>query len=125
MHILRTKQQHTVDTPNGNRVTPLATPRLGAGEVTVIRQRQVPGGFNPTHTQSREEVLVLLSGRVTVGSGEERSELLAGDTLIVPAHTPHQIVNTGSTDAEWLIVSPTGMQFFREDGEEMRPGWIA
>lgn len=68
--------------------------------------------------------MVLLSGRVTVSSGDERAELSPGDTLIVPAHTPHRVDNTGDTDAEWLIISPAGMQFFRETGEEASPPWI-
>lgn len=120
----RAEDTQAIETPNGNYGTSLATPRLGATEVTVVRQRQVPGGFNPTHVQNREEVMVLLSGRVTVSSGDERIELFSGDTLIVPAHTPHRVDNTGDTDAEWLIISPAGMQFFRETGEEASPPWI-
>ncbi|THF84345.1 cupin domain-containing protein [Deinococcus sp. KSM4-11] len=115
---------HAIETPNGNHGTSLATPRLGATEVTVVRQRQTPGGSNPTHVHSREEVMVLLSGQVTVSSGEERIDLFPRDTLIVPAQTPHRVDNTGTVDAEWLIISPAGMQFFRDTGEEASPPWI-
>ena len=118
------QDQQPIESPNGNVGTALATPSLGAQEVSVVRQRQVPGGFNPAHTQSREEVMVLLSGQVSVSGGEQPTELRAGDTLIVPANTLHRIDNTGPVDAEWLIISVAGVQFFREDGAEARPGWL-
>lgn len=124
MIVIRTHDTQAIETPNGNVGTSLATPRLGARDVTVVRQRQTPGGFNPTHTQSREEVMILLAGTVTVSGGDERFDLSAGDALIIPAQTPHRVDNTGGTDAEWLIVSPVGMQFFRETGEEASPPWI-
>jgi len=118
------QDQQPIESPNGNFGTALATPSLGAQEVSVVRQRQVPGGFNPAHTQSREEVMVLLSGQVSVSGGEQPTELRAGDSLIVPANTLHRIDNTGPVDAEWLIISVAGVQFFREDGAQARPGWL-
>jgi mannose-6-phosphate isomerase-like protein (cupin superfamily) len=80
--------------------------------------------FNPAHTQSHEEVMVLLTGSATVTSGYERSLLEAGDTLIVPARTTHRVDNTGTVDAEWLIISPAGVQCYRETGEEAHPAWL-
>lgn len=124
MIVIRAADTQAIETPNGNHGTSLATPRLGATEVTVVRQRQAPGGFNPTHIQNREEVMVLLSGHVTVSSGDERVALSPNETLIVPANAPHRVDNTGDTDAEWLIISPSGMQFYRETGEEASPPWI-
>ncbi|WP_161882874.1 cupin domain-containing protein [Deinococcus alpinitundrae] len=118
------QDQQPIESPNGNFGTALATPSLGAQEVSVVRQRQTPGGFNPAHTQNREEVMVLLSGQVTVSGGEQPTELRAGDTLIVPANALHRIDNTGPVDAEWLIISVAGVQFFREDGAQARPGWL-
>ncbi|ADV67648.1 cupin domain-containing protein [Deinococcus maricopensis] len=124
MNVIRAHDTHALETPNGNHGTSLATPHLGANEVTVVRQRQVPGGFNPTHTQTREEIMVMLAGHVTISSNEARIDLAPGDTLIVPPHTPHRVDNAGPTDAEWLIISAAGMQFFRETGEEATPPWI-
>ena len=124
MVVIRVQDTRSIETPNGNHGAALATPSLGATEVTVVRQRQTPGGFNPAHTQSREEVMVLLSGEITVSAGDERFELVSGDTLIVPAGVLHRVDNSGAVDAEWLIVSAAGGQFFREGGEEARPAWM-
>ncbi|THF68157.1 cupin domain-containing protein [Deinococcus sp. Arct2-2] len=124
MITIRAGDTQAMETPNGNYGTSLATPRLGATDVTVVRQRQTPGGFNPPHVQNREEIMVMLAGRVTVTSGDQSVELSPSDTLIVPAHTVHRVDNTGDANAEWLIISPAGMQLFRETGEEASPPWI-
>lgn len=123
MHVIHDKDTQTLETPNGNFGTSLATPNIGAHDVSVIRQRQLPGGFNPIHTHDREEVMILIAGGVTLSSGEERVVLSAGDTVIIPANTPHRLDNTGDTDAEWLIISAAGVRFYRETGEEAYPDW--
>ena len=125
MIVLRTQDQQTTVTPNGNTVTPLATPSRGAHEVSVVRQSQTPGGFNPPHSQNREEIMVQLAGQVTVTSGGGRSAVLSpGDTLTMPANTTHQVQNTGDADAEWLIIFAAGMHFVGENGVAISPEWI-
>ncbi|AZI42464.1 cupin domain-containing protein [Deinococcus psychrotolerans] len=124
MIVHRAQHNQFIPSPNGNTGAALATPSLGAQEVSVVRQHQIPGGFNPVHTQDHEEVMVLLSGSVTISSGEERVALAAGDSLIVPPQTLHRVDNTGPTEAEWLIVSVAGVRLFREDGEEACPAWL-
>ncbi len=47
-----------------------------------------------------------LNGIVSVMVGDEEVELSAGDALIVPAHTPHQIANRGDAQAEWPLAAP-------------------
>jgi hypothetical protein len=44
-------------------------------------------------------------------------------TLIIPAQTVHQIENTDQVEAEWLLIGPRGIQFFRPNGEEVVPEW--
>src|SRR5258708_16908882 len=90
----------------------LATPRRGATEVTVIRQRQDPGTTLTLHYHKHEEVIVLLAGTITALVGDKRVQVAPGDTLIVPGQTLHQIENTGQDEAEWLLIRPPGMQFF-------------
>ena len=101
----------------------LATPRRGATEVSVIRQRQEPGATNPFHYHNREEVMVQLAGTVSVLVGDERVEVAPGDTLIIPSQTVHQIENTDQVEAEWLLIGPSGMQFFLPNGQEVVTEW--
>lgn len=124
MKILQAQHRQTFVTPNA-AVTPLATPSLGAAQVSVIRQRMAPGHQNPSHIQTHEEVMVMLGGAVTLTVEGESAALHAGDTAIIPAQTPHSLCNTGQEDAEWLIVCPADMQFLGPDGGPMTPEWAS
>lgn len=112
-----------IETPGGNAGAAIASPSRGAGEVSVIRQRQQPGGFNPPHSHDREEVMVVLSGSVTIALAEETVALASGDAMIVPAGTSHQVENSGDRPAEWLLVAPAGIRFFHATGDEAHPVW--
>ena len=102
----------------------LATPSRGAGEVSVIRQRQEPGAAAPPHLHDREEVMVQLSGSARVAVGEEVFELSPGDALVVPAGAEHRVEGVGDSVGEWLIVAPAGVRFFSPaDGREVSPSW--
>jgi quercetin dioxygenase-like cupin family protein len=123
MIIKRTQEVPAIESPNGNHGTAIATPSVGATEVSVVRQRQIPGGFNPAHSHNVEEVMVMLEGSVTVSAPEENVVIHAGDAVILAAGVLHRVENTGTINAEWLIVSKAGVKFFRENGDEAVPGW--
>lgn len=123
MIIRRYADLNRIPTPGGNESAAVATPSHGASTISIVRQRVQPGGGNPAHTHDQEEALVLLSGNVTLTVGGEGVELAAGDTAIVPASTPHQVSNTGSAPAEWLLVALGGVRFFHTSGEEAFPEW--
>lgn len=107
----------------GNFAGGLATSSRGAEEMSVIRQRQAPGASNPPHSHDREEVTVVLSGSVRITAEGEEAELSAGDALIVPAHTVHQVQTVGNAEAEWLLAAPSGVRFLFADGREASPPW--
>jgi quercetin dioxygenase-like cupin family protein len=107
----------------GNFAGGVATPSRGATEVSVVRQRQVPGAANPSHSHDREEVMVVLSGTVKVTAEKEDAELSAGDALIVPASVVHRIETIGEAEAEWLLAAPAGVRFLFADGREVSPPW--
>ena len=123
MSIVRQSQVNLIPSPNGNRSGSVATAGHGAREVSVIRQRQRPAGFNPLHYHDREEVLTVLAGSIRVTIDSIAHEISTGDTVIVPAQSAHMIENTGASDAEWLLIAPAGVQFFQADGEQMSPAW--
>lgn len=123
MKVVRHSDVEFIETPNGNTSGGIATPKWGATEVNVIRQRELAGGKNPPHRHNREEVMVLLAGEVTVAVGDETQTLMAGDAVIVPANTVHHIANTGRETAEWLIISSGGRIFITPNGEEVIPPW--
>lgn len=123
MNVIRASEISYQETPGANRTAGIATPSRGAREVSVIRQRQQPGGGNPAHTHDREEVMLVTAGSVEVRIGDDGVRLGAGDTLVIPAGTAHRLANTGDVDAEWLLIAPAGVGFFHANGERADPVW--
>jgi quercetin dioxygenase-like cupin family protein len=52
-----------------------------------------------THTDSAEEVLVVLDGEVEFVVGDERRRASAGAIAVVPAEVPHDVIGVGDTPA--------------------------
>lgn len=123
MKLLRFESLELVPTPGGNESAGLATHETGATEISLVYQRQAPGGTNPKHFHNCEEVMRQLAGQSTVAIDEDEILLMPGDTLIVPANTSHSIRNLGAETSEWLIISRQDVRFFKEDGTELRPTW--
>ena len=109
----------------GNAAGPVATPSTGATGVSVIRQRQAPGGIGPHHHHDREEVVLLLSGSIAIHAGAERAVLHPGDAVVLPAELIHRVETLGAEPAEWLLIAPGGVGFFGTDGERVSPPWAA
>ncbi len=121
MYVIRNEELEFIETPGANATVGLATPSRGASEVSVIRQRQQPGGGNPAHTHDREEVMIVIRGSVEITIDGVPTTLRAGDSIIIPAWTLHQLSNSGESEAEWLLVGPAGIGFFHATGERGDP----
>jgi quercetin dioxygenase-like cupin family protein len=67
----------------------------GAEHTAVVYFEVKPGDYLPTHTDSAEEILYIVSGEGEAWAGEERGRLSAGDLAVIPALAPHGIANTG------------------------------
>lgn len=85
---------------DGERFELLA--RLGRG-VEIERIVSGPLTAPGPHDQPHDEWVVLLRGRAALEVKGTRHELEAGDWLLLPAHTPHTVVDT-SVGALWLAV---------------------
>ena len=69
-----------------------------------------PGGIMAWHsTRSREELLIMLTGRVQVEvegrSGHQRVGLSAGACARLPQRTRHRIVNRSTATARYVYVT--------------------
>ena len=49
------------------------------------------GAVVPPHTHPHEQIGYLASGRLLWELGDERRELAAGDSWLVPSNVPHQV----------------------------------
>jgi quercetin dioxygenase-like cupin family protein len=59
------------------------------------------------HTDSAEEVLVVLAGEVDVVVGDERRRLTPGAMAVVPAEVPHDVIGAGDGTARVTGVFPS------------------
>jgi quercetin dioxygenase-like cupin family protein len=71
----------------------------GAESLAVVYFEIQPGDTLATHTDSAEEIVLVLQGEVEASVGEERGRLSAGEMVLIPAMAPHGIVNTGDETA--------------------------
>ncbi len=74
------------------------------GDATALRERLVGEGLDPgawsndagdrysAHDHAYDKVIVVSSGSITFGLGEERADLGTGDRLELPAGTAHDAV---------------------------------
>lgn len=70
---------------------------LGTGtkNTAVVYFEVEPGHRLGTHTDSAEEILLILAGEAEVSLGDERERLSAGEMALVPAMAPHGLRNSG------------------------------
>jgi quercetin dioxygenase-like cupin family protein len=70
---------------------------LGTGtkSTAVVYFEIEPGYRLGTHTDSAEEILLILEGEAEVTLGDERGQVSAGEMALVPAMVPHGMRNVG------------------------------
>ena len=76
----------------------VAFPLLGAHgteETATVYFELAPGKSVGRHTDSAEEVLVILQGDVRASINDETVEAGAGSLLVVPTMAPHDVTNIG------------------------------
>jgi uncharacterized cupin superfamily protein len=80
----------------------------GGGHPFDLQIRRVPPGAAvcPFHSHLGQwELLVIRSGEGTVRAGAETHLVKTGEVFVHPPGEPHQLINSGSTDLEVLIVA--------------------
>jgi quercetin dioxygenase-like cupin family protein len=70
---------------------------LGTGtkSTAVVYFEIEPGNRLGTHTDSAEEILLILQGTAEASLGDEQGQLSAGEMVLVPAMVPHSLRNVG------------------------------
>lgn len=89
---------------------------LESEELSVIQERMPPGTSETMHFHERaQQVFYILSGNATLEVGGESHEVVAGESLHIPAKTWHRISNTGLEDLHFLLTSQPKTQDDRID----------
>ena len=67
----------------------------GTKSTAVVYFELEPGCRLGSHTDSAEEILLILEGEAEVSLGDEQGRLSAGEMALVPAMVPHALRNVG------------------------------
>jgi mannose-6-phosphate isomerase-like protein (cupin superfamily) len=63
--------------------------------VSIFLLEAQPGRGAPLHVHEYDEIVIIQEGRSRFVVGDEIREAVAGDILVVKAHTPHGFLNIG------------------------------
>lgn len=76
------------------------------GSFGVVYFEIEPGNNLGMHTDSQDELIVVLEGSARATIGTETGDLSAGDVAFIPAMEPHGFTNTGNTTLRCLGIFP-------------------
>lgn len=76
----------------------------GSKEIATVYFEIEPGDNLGRHTDSAEELLVVLDGKAEASVGKEKQEAGKGTMVLVPKMVPHDIKNIGSSTLKVLGV---------------------
>lgn len=80
---------------------------LGTERTAVVYFELAPGCALGTHTDSAEEVLLVLAGAVEVTVGEATEQAGEGTLVLVPEMVPHNVRNVGDGPARVVGFFPS------------------
>jgi mannose-6-phosphate isomerase-like protein (cupin superfamily) len=123
MALVKTSAAPIFEVP-GFLITGLTSPKRGASEVSTWHIEIKPGGQSEEHWLDHEETFIVVEGTLTAYVNKEKIEVSSGDALAVPAKTPMQLNNFGTSPVKAVACVPCGTQGTMADGREIGvPPW--
>jgi mannose-6-phosphate isomerase-like protein (cupin superfamily) len=109
----------------GVRFASYASSAAGSKELCVWRTEVSDVGTGVPHRVSREEVFVIIEGRVHLMLDDEMHTLGVGDVALVRAGTLLRLDNLGPGPAAMWVSTSCGLEAELADGTRMSPPWAA
>jgi len=103
----------------------VASSVTGSTQLAVFEQWCDPGLGAPSHLHAVEEILTILEGEAVVWVEDERRQLSAGQSAIIPAGRKHGFQNTGSgiLRVQAILASPV-FEAAYDDARETPRRWL-
>jgi len=124
MNILHTAQQAQSVTSEHKWGTLawLSSDQIGNTAKTAMAYVVICGGqANPRHRHNTcDELLYLISGKLTHSVGNQQYEISTGDTIAIPAGQFHNAINNGEEDAHMIVVYSTATRDFELESDELK-----
>ncbi|UQU66981.1 cupin domain-containing protein [Couchioplanes caeruleus] len=98
-------------------------PSSGSRELCAWRLEVAGGTAGVEHRVSREEVVLLISGELTVTVDGVPGTLRAGDVAFVPAGATFRVDNLAGDPASAWVTTSVGLEATLPDGSSIRPPW--
>ena len=112
----------TVHQVHGSTFSSFVAPSRGSAQVCAW-QLTVPAGLRGVaHRSTREEVLLLLEGELTVTLDGIAAVLAAGDVVLVPAGSELRLDGGTAGATAWVTTTP-GLEAVMADGSRIAPPW--
>ena len=102
-----------------------ASPSTGSAELCAWRIEVAPGTAGTPHRVSRDEVLMISAGRLTVSIDGVVDRAEAGDVLVVPSGAEFRADNDGPVTAEAWVTTSAGFSATLPDGTTLTPPWVS
>jgi quercetin dioxygenase-like cupin family protein len=101
-----------------------AAPATGSRELCAWRLEVAPGTAGAAHRVSREEVLLVLTGDLTVTLDGVTAQLAPGEAVVVPAGSRFRVDNTSAGPATAWVTTSVGLEATMADGSTISPPWV-
>jgi quercetin dioxygenase-like cupin family protein len=112
----------TVHHVHGSTFSSFVAPSRGSAQLCAW-QLKVPAGLRgAAHRPTREEVLLLLDGDLTVTLDRIATVLTAGDVVLVPANSELRVDGGTAGATAWVTTTP-GLEAVMPDGSRIEPPW--
>jgi quercetin dioxygenase-like cupin family protein len=112
----------TVHQVHGSTFSSFVAPSRGSAQLCAW-QLTVPAGLRGVvHRPTREEVLLLLEGELTVILDGIAAVLAAGDVVLVPADSELRLDGGTAGATAWVTTTP-GLEAVMADGSRIVPPW--
>jgi quercetin dioxygenase-like cupin family protein len=99
------------------------SPASGSRELCAWRLEVAAGSVGMPHRVSKEEIVVVLAGRLTATIDGAAAELSAGEVAFVPAGATFSIDNPSAEPASAWVTTSVGLTATLSDGTEISPPW--
>lgn len=110
-------------TNQGNSLTGIATPSMGATDCEVWHSNIAPHSYTPLHQHDTQEIFIFLKGEGKAIVGDKEVFFKSPCTLLLPANVPHQIFNIGDEPSEQIVVLKSEAGIFNMQGNHMQLPW--
>jgi mannose-6-phosphate isomerase-like protein (cupin superfamily) len=97
MRVERLEAREPFVTADGSTIRELAgVPSGNAANQSLAEATVPPGGRTVAHHHARsEEIYLFTAGAGRMRLGDEEADVRAGDAVVIPPGTPHQLLNPG------------------------------